>query len=138
MFFLTPERNMFAGIFVKSERLFFWLCCQSMLFSMSSELRFIKWVRFYELNCIVKWVILGCFNQCFFLNFTTFPLSPPPPPPPPPLYYHNKKVSYGPVNNDAKWICCGTFINLAQVSAYLSRVSIWNFQMRVQNHFKHF
>ena len=34
----------------------FWLCCGRILLSMSSELRFVKWVRFFEWNCIVKWV----------------------------------------------------------------------------------
>ena len=32
----------------------FWLFFGSILFSMSSELRFVKWVRFFEQNCIVK------------------------------------------------------------------------------------
>ena len=36
------------------------------LCSMSSELRFIKCVRFFEWNCLVKLVILGRFSQCFF------------------------------------------------------------------------
>ena len=40
----------------------FWLCCRSILFLMSSELRFKKWVRFTEKNCIVKWMI-------FFASF---------------------------------------------------------------------
>ena len=35
----------------------FWLFFGSVLFSMSSELRFVKWVRFFEQICIVKWVI---------------------------------------------------------------------------------
>ena len=35
----------------------FWLHCESILFSVSSELRFLKWVRFFERNSIVKWVI---------------------------------------------------------------------------------
>ena len=50
--FLTPNRKMLAEKFEKS----FWLCCESILFLMSSELRFKKWVRFFEQNCIVKWV----------------------------------------------------------------------------------
>ena len=33
------------------------MCCGSILFLMSSELRLIKWVRYIEQNCIVKWVI---------------------------------------------------------------------------------
>ena len=54
VFFLTW--NMFAGNFlVNSER--FWLCCKDMLFSMSTELRFRKWVRCLDRNRIVKWVI---------------------------------------------------------------------------------
>ena len=32
----------------------FWLCCESILFSILNELRFLKWVRFFERNCIVK------------------------------------------------------------------------------------
>ena len=36
--------------------------------TMSSELRFIKWVRFFERNCIVKWVIFfGSF--CWLWDF---------------------------------------------------------------------
>ena len=41
----------------------FWLCCGSKLFSMS--LKFIKSMRFFEWNCIVKWVI-------FFASFCWF------------------------------------------------------------------
>ena len=42
----------------------FWLCCGSVLFSIScrSRLRFIKWTRIFKWNCIVKWVI-------FFTSF---------------------------------------------------------------------
>ena len=36
--------------------------------SMSSELRFLKWVRFFERNCIVKWVIFFA-NFCSLCNF---------------------------------------------------------------------
>ena len=43
---------------VRSEK-GFWLCCMSILFSVSSELRLVKWVRFSEPNCIVKWVIFS-------------------------------------------------------------------------------
>ena len=32
----------------------FWLFCRSIFFTILSELRFVKWVRFFELNCIVK------------------------------------------------------------------------------------
>ena len=35
----------------------FWLCFGNILFSMSNELSFAKWVRFFEQDCIVKWVI---------------------------------------------------------------------------------
>ena len=52
MFFLTPNRNIFAGKFFSQKS--FWLCYGSMLFSTSSELRFIKLVRLFEWNCIVK------------------------------------------------------------------------------------
>ena len=47
-FFLTPNRYMFAEKFVRSR---------STLVSMLSDLRFVKRVRFFEQNCIVKWVI---------------------------------------------------------------------------------
>ena len=55
-FFLTPNRNVLAGKLVNSERL--WLCSGSMLLSMPSELRLVKWVRLFGQNCIVKWVIV--------------------------------------------------------------------------------
>ena len=51
-FSLTPTKNMFAGKFLK----WIWLCCWSIFFIMLSEVRFLKWVRFFECNCIVKWV----------------------------------------------------------------------------------
>ena len=41
--------------FVKCER--FLAVFREHLFSLSSELRFVKWVRFFVQNCIVKWVI---------------------------------------------------------------------------------
>ena len=47
----------------------FWHFFGSILFSMWSELRFVKWVRFFEQNCIVKWVI--SFSLVFVL-FETF------------------------------------------------------------------
>ena len=53
MFFLTATRNMF------------WLCCGSIVFIMLSELRNIKWVRFFKRNCIVK-------VKIFFLVFVGF------------------------------------------------------------------
>ena len=41
----------------------FWLCSRSIFFTMLSELRFVKWVRFFERNCIVKRV--SFFGQFF-------------------------------------------------------------------------
>ena len=58
--FLTPNRNMFAGKSVIEKG--FWLCFGSILLSMSKEFRFVKWVRFFEKSCIVKWEI-------FFASF---------------------------------------------------------------------
>ena len=53
--FFTPNRNMVAGKFVNEKA--FWLCFGIMLFSISKELRFVKWVRFFVRNCMVKCVI---------------------------------------------------------------------------------
>ena len=47
LFFLTNNRNTFAGKFKGQKD--FWLCCGRILFSMSSELRLVKWVRFDSL-----------------------------------------------------------------------------------------
>ena len=41
----------------------FWLCCRSILFIMTSELKFVKRVRFFEWDYIVKWVAI--FNASF-------------------------------------------------------------------------
>ena len=46
----------------------FWLRCGSILFSMSSELKFIKWMRFFERNCIVKCLIFFV-SFCWFRDF---------------------------------------------------------------------
>ena len=46
----------------------FWLCCGSKSFSMSSELRFVKWVRCFDRNSIVKWVIFSA-SYCWFWDF---------------------------------------------------------------------
>ena len=46
----------------------FWLCCGSISFSMSSELRFRRSVRLFERNCIVKWVIFFA-SFCWFWDF---------------------------------------------------------------------
>ena len=65
IFFLTAHKNMIAGKFVKSG---FWLYFGSILFSMSNKLRFVKWVRFFQRNCIVKCVIFFA-RFCWFLDF---------------------------------------------------------------------
>ena len=39
----------------------FWLCCGSIFFILLSDLRFLKWVTFFERNCIAKWVIFLVF-----------------------------------------------------------------------------
>ena len=46
----------------------FWMCCGSILFSISSEFRFIKWVSFFKQNWIVKWVIFFA-NFCWLCDF---------------------------------------------------------------------
>ena len=46
----------------------FWLCCGSILFSMSNELRFVNWVRLFERKCIVKWVIFFA-SLCWLWDF---------------------------------------------------------------------
>ena len=66
MFFLTPNRSVFAGKFLKSERLLAVL--RKHIFSTSSELRFVKWVRFFEGNCIVKWAIFFA-SFCWLWDF---------------------------------------------------------------------
>ena len=58
-FFLTATRNMFAGKLVRS---FLAVLQEYIFFKMLSELRFVKWLRFFEQNCIVKRVI-------FFVSF---------------------------------------------------------------------
>ena len=63
----TKQKHVYCKIFSKFRKLF-WLCCQSTLFSMSSGLRFIKWVRFFEQNCIVKWVIFFS-SFCWLWDF---------------------------------------------------------------------
>ena len=51
----------------KSQK-YFWLCCGRILFLMSSELRFVKWVTLFERNCIVKCVIIFA-NFCWLWDF---------------------------------------------------------------------
>ena len=62
----VKNRNMFAGKFLSQKG--FWLCCGSILFSTSSELRFVKWVRLFEPNCIVKWGIFFA-SFCWLWDF---------------------------------------------------------------------
>ena len=57
MFFLEPIRNMF-----------FLLCWVSIFFITLSELRFVKWMRFFEWNCIIKWVIFFA-SFCWLWDF---------------------------------------------------------------------
>ena len=62
--FLTPNRNVFARKFaVKSER-FLAVLREHVIFN---ESRFIKWVSFFERNCIMKWVIF--FGSFWFWDF---------------------------------------------------------------------
>ena len=46
----------------------FWLCWASILFSGSGELRFAKWMRFFERNCIVKCVVFFA-GFCWLWDF---------------------------------------------------------------------
>ena len=66
MFLLTPNRNMFSGKFLNQK--WFSLCYGSILFSASSELRFVKWVSCFEKKYIVKWVIFIA-SFCWLLEF---------------------------------------------------------------------
>ena len=52
MFFCKQMETCLLEIFWSIQR-GFWLCWKSLLFSVSSELRFIKWVRIFEQNCII-------------------------------------------------------------------------------------
>ena len=54
-FFDTKQKHVCWKIF--RARKLCWLCCGSVLFSMSVELRFVKWVRLFKWNCVVKWVV---------------------------------------------------------------------------------
>ena len=56
MFFLTPTKNMFLGKFVKWVR-FLAVLREYIFYNVLKELRFVKWVRLSEQNCIVKWEI---------------------------------------------------------------------------------
>ena len=49
----------------------FWLRWNSILFSMSSELKFVKWVMIFKRNCVVKWMIFSasfCWSSDFLLE----------------------------------------------------------------------
>ena len=46
----------------------FWLCCGSILFSMPSEYRIVKWARFFERNFIVKCLIFFA-SFCWLWDF---------------------------------------------------------------------
>ena len=46
----------------------FWLCWGSIFFTMLSELRLVQWVRFFEWNCIAKWVIIFA-RFCWLWDF---------------------------------------------------------------------
>ena len=59
--FFQPNKNTFSGKFVKWERFL-------AVFSMWSELRFVKWMRFFERNCIIKWVIFFA-SFCWLWDF---------------------------------------------------------------------
>ena len=53
----VPEMVLCKCFFWHQPETCFWLCCGSIFYIMLSELRFVKWLRFFERNCIVKWVI---------------------------------------------------------------------------------
>ena len=68
IFFLTANRNMFSAKLLRSERLLAF--CRSILFLIAIESIFVKWVKFFERNCIVKWVIfLANFCLAGFAKF---------------------------------------------------------------------
>ena len=45
----------------------FWLCCEGIFFIMLSVLKFVKWVRFFVRNSIVKWIFFASF--CWLWDF---------------------------------------------------------------------
>ena len=70
MQFLGVEKWCSVNVFFWYQReTYFWLLCGSLFFIMLSELRCVKWVRFLERNCIVKWVIF--FASFLALGFST-------------------------------------------------------------------
>ena len=64
---ISALNNMFAGNVFWNQK-GFWLCCWSILFSVFSELRFVKWLWIFERNGIVKWVIFFA-SFCWFWDF---------------------------------------------------------------------
>ena len=72
-FFLTRTRNMFVEKIVKflavlPENIYIYIY---IYFAVISELRFVKWVRFFAWNCIVKWLIFFssfCWLWCLLLE----------------------------------------------------------------------
>ena len=72
----TRQKHVYFKMCIQSQK-GFWLCYGSILFSMSSgftlfsmssELRLVKWVRFFEQNSIVKWVIFFA-SFCWLWDF---------------------------------------------------------------------
>ena len=64
--FVTTTRNMFVGLFVKWVR--FLTLLREYISFMFSELKFVKWVRFFERNGIIKWVIFFA-SFCYLWDF---------------------------------------------------------------------
>ena len=62
------ERSQCKFFFWHQPETCFWLCYRSLFFIMLSNLRFVKWVRFLEQNCIVKWVTLSA-SFCWLWHF---------------------------------------------------------------------
>ena len=75
--FPSAPRIKLLGVYELCSAIFFWhqpeeicswLCCSSIFVIMSSELRFVKSVRFFEQNCILKWVIFFA-SFCWLWDF---------------------------------------------------------------------
>ena len=60
---LKPNRKMFSGKFVKSERVL-----DALREHIVRELRFVKRVRFFERDCIIKWVTFFA-SFCWLWDF---------------------------------------------------------------------
>ena len=50
-FWQKPEPCLLVSLWSEKD---FWLCCGNTFFEMLSELRFVKWLRFFDRNCIAK------------------------------------------------------------------------------------